>query len=152
MKNNAIYRMLSEYGKRVAFLKTGVLAQTWEAREKAFTFNATLGEARTQGAPMYLHALADTFGSQGPEAYFPYTQPGGIPELRQLWKERVLKENPGMTPENLTTPVTVAGMTHGLSLVGELFLDPGDPVILHNKHWENYELIFGTRCGGKIHT
>ena len=152
MKNDAVFQMLSEYGKQVSFLKSGVLSQTWEAREKAFAFNATLGEARTQGGPMYLHALADIFGGQGPESYFPYTQPGGLPELRALWQERVLKENLEMPPESLSMPVTVAGMTHGLSLIGELFLDPGDPVILHDKHWENYELIFGTRCGGKIHT
>ena len=53
MKNDAIFQMLSEYGKQVSFLKTGVLAQTWEARKKAFTFNATLGEARAQGGPMF---------------------------------------------------------------------------------------------------
>ena len=71
MKNDAVFQMLSEYGKHVSFLKSGVLSQTWEAREKAFTFNATLGEARTQGGPMYLHALAEIFGGQGPESYFP---------------------------------------------------------------------------------
>ena len=36
-------------------------------------------------------------------------------------------------------------MTHALSLVGDLFVDKGDMVLLPDKFWENYELLFGVR-------
>jgi aspartate/methionine/tyrosine aminotransferase len=37
-----------------------------------------------------------------------------------------------------------------LSLVGDLFVDKGDMVLLPDKFWENYELLFGVRCQAQL--
>lgn len=145
-----VWPMLSEYGRRVRFLTDGVLGQTWEARKSAYTFNATLGEYKEQGKDTCVQALHKNLSAFDPSDVCAYAQPGGLPKLRQLWKDKMLRENPMMQNLQLSLPLVCAGLTHGLSLVGEMFLNPGDPVILHDMHWENYELIFHTRCGGKI--
>lgn len=149
-EKTTVWSMLSEYGKRVQFLTNGVLGQTWEARKSAYTFNATLGEYKEQGKDTCVQALHKNLSAFSPSDVCAYAQPGGLPKLRQLWKEKMLRENPMMRKMALSQPLVCAGLTHGLSLVGELFLDPGDPVILHDMHWENYELIFHTRSAGKI--
>ena len=41
-------------------------------------------------------------------------------------------------------------MTHALSLVGDLFVDKGDMVLLPDKFWENYELLFGVRFQAQL--
>ncbi|MGV2794895.1 aminotransferase class I/II-fold pyridoxal phosphate-dependent enzyme, partial [Clostridium perfringens] len=41
-------------------------------------------------------------------------------------------------------------LTHGLSIVADLFVDEGDAVIIPDKNWENYELTFGIRRHGVI--
>lgn len=142
--------MLSAYGKRVRFLTDGVLGQTWEARKSAYTFNATLGEFKEQGKDTCVQALHKNLSAFEPSDVCAYAQPGGLPKLRQLWKAKMLEENPMMRDKTTSLPLVCSGLTHGLSLVGEMFLDPGDAVILHDMHWENYELIFQTRAGGKI--
>lgn len=149
-EKTTVWPMLSEYGKRVRFLTDGVLGQTWEARKSAYTFNATLGEYKEQGKDTCVQALHKNLRAFDPSDVCAYAQPGGLPKLRQLWKNKMLRENPMMQQLDLSLPLVCAGLTHGLSLVGEMFLDPGDPVILHDMHWENYELIFHTRSAGKI--
>ena len=149
-EKTTVWPMLSEYGKRVRFLTDGVLGQTWEARKSAYTFNATLGEYKEQGKDTCVQALHKNLRAFDPSDVCSYAQPGGLPKLRQLWKNKMLRENPMMQQLDLSLPLVCAGLTHGLSLVGEMFLDPGDPVILHDMHWENYELIFHTRSAGKI--
>ena len=37
------------------------------------------------------------------------------------------------------------GVTHGLSIVGDLFVDAGDTVLLPDKLWGNYNLTYGVR-------
>jgi aspartate/methionine/tyrosine aminotransferase len=41
-------------------------------------------------------------------------------------------------------------VTHALSLVGDLFVDPGDMVLLPDKFWENYELLYGVRYQAQL--
>ena len=42
------------------------------------------------------------------------------------------------------------GVTHALSLVGDLFVNKGDMVLLPDKFWENYELMFGVRLQAQL--
>lgn len=150
LERSPVWRMLSEYGRRVRFLTDGVLGQTWEARERAYTFNATLGEYKSQGQDVCLETLHRKLKAYPAAEVYPYTKPGGLPRLRECWREKALRENPAMGDKEISLPLVCGGLTHGLSLTAELFLDPGDPVILHDMHWENYELIFGTRAGARI--
>ena len=41
-------------------------------------------------------------------------------------------------------------ITHGLSVVGDMWVDPGDVILLPDKMWGNYNLIFSVRRGAKI--
>ena len=150
LQSSAVWQMLSAYGKRVRFLTDGVLGQTWQAREEAYAFNATLGEFKEQGQDVCVRSLHEKLSAFRPQDVYPYAKPAGLPRVRQAWKEKMLAQNPKMVGLTLSQPLVCAGLTHGLSLVAELFLDPGDPVILHDMHWENYELIFGTKAGGKL--
>jgi len=143
--------MLSAYGRRVYFAKSGVLGQTWEAREKAYRFNATLGEAQAQGKTIFSQTLQASLPGLQPEQLYPYAKPAGIPELRACWKEKMLSQNPSMRAEALSLPVVTCGLTHALSITAELFLDPGDPVVVHDKHWGNYEQIFEAHYGAKMY-
>lgn len=126
LKNTPVWGMLSAYGRRVDFLTHGVLGQTAEARADAYRFNATLGEAREKGGPMYLTSMHRQFSGVSPQEVYPYAHPAGLPRLCALWEEKALRENPAMADKKTGTPVVTAGLTHGLSLVGSLFLDPGD--------------------------
>ena len=47
-------------------------------------------------------------------------------------------------------PIVTNALTHGLSIVADLFADAGDAVIIPDKNWENYELTFGIRRGAEI--
>jgi aspartate/methionine/tyrosine aminotransferase len=47
--------------------------------------------------------------------------------------------------------VVTNALTHGLGLVGDLFLDPGDAVLTADLLWENYNLNWETRLGAVFH-
>lgn len=145
-----VKEMLSAYGKRIFFSESGVLAQTWEARQKAYAFNATLGEARSQGQTLYSKSLHQLIEGLEPQEVYPYVPPAGLPLLREAWQEKMRRENPRMSQLSLSMPVVTSGLTHGLSLTAELFVDEGDPVVVHDMHWENYELIYEVHAGGRI--
>ncbi|MCK4819496.1 aminotransferase class I/II-fold pyridoxal phosphate-dependent enzyme, partial [bacterium] len=71
----------------------------------------------------------------------PYASSYGIPELRQAWQKLIKEKNPSLKTE-ISLPVVTNGLTHGLSIIGYLFVDPGNKCTVSNIHWENYELIF----------
>jgi aspartate/methionine/tyrosine aminotransferase len=47
-------------------------------------------------------------------------------------------------------PVVTNALTHGLSIVSDLFADAGDAVVVPDKNWENYELTFNVRRGAEM--
>ncbi len=48
--------------------------------------------------------------------------------------------------------MVTGGVTHALSVVADLFVDRGDVVLVPDKFWENYELIFGVRHEAQLAT
>ncbi|MBN1643881.1 MAG: aminotransferase class I/II-fold pyridoxal phosphate-dependent enzyme, partial [Dehalococcoidales bacterium] len=44
-------------------------------------------------------------------------------------------------------PVVTCGVTHGLNIVGYMFIEPTDSVIIADLFWENYELLFTNGYG-----
>ena len=69
--------MPSALGRRLYFPK-GILSQPAEAREKTHRFNATIGIATEQGAPMYLEAVRESLGDVlSPAQVLPYALPTG---------------------------------------------------------------------------
>ncbi len=150
-ENPYIYELLSELGKKLYFPK-GILTQSAEANQKAFRFNATIGIATEEGQPMYLPVIQETLSSYQPKDLYQYAPPAGKPELRKIWREKMLEENPSLNGKTYGLPVVTNALTHGLSIVADMFINVNDPLILPDKLWENYNLIFGVRQGAKVVT
>jgi aspartate/methionine/tyrosine aminotransferase len=121
-----VLAMLSEYGRRLYFPK-GILSQTAEAKQKAHRFNATIGIATEEGQPMCLPSISSQLG-------------------------KLCAENPSLAGKAFGEPIVTSAITHGLSVAGELFLDPGDVVLLPDKLWGNYRLTYEVHHGAKIET
>jgi aspartate/methionine/tyrosine aminotransferase len=149
-KDNAnIFELLSEIGKKLYFPR-GILFQGAEAKEKAHKFNATIGIATKNGVPMHLREIYKYFNGLEPQELFNYAPASGKKELRKIWKEKMLIDNPGLKNKKISLPVVTNAMTHGLSICADLFVEEGDIIIIPDKFWGNYKLIFNLRRGGKI--
>ena len=147
--NPHVLDMLSDLGKNLFFPK-GILTQSAEAKEKAHKFNATIGIATEKGGPMYLECIQRKLSAFDPKDIFPYAPPAGKPELRKLWIDKMLRENPSLQGKQFSNPVVTSALTHGLSIVGDMFIGAGDHVVLPDMLWGNYNLTFGTCNGGVI--
>ena len=146
-----VLSMLSAYGRRLYFPK-GIISQTAEAKQKAKRFNATIGIATEDGSPMALPSIAGQLGDLPLADAITYAPPAGRPGLRALWREKLLAENPSLSSKTFGDPIVTSAITHGLSVAGELFLDPGDTMLLPDKLWGNYRLTFEVHHGAKIET
>lgn len=151
-ENSNIFAMLSKLGMEIYFPKEGILNQTAEAKKKASKFNATIGIAIENGEPMHLDVIQQNLSSYSPKDLYPYAPPAGKPELRSVWREKLLEDNPSLKGKTISLPVVTNALTHGLSITADLFADAGDAVILPDKNWENYELTFGVRREAEIIT
>lgn len=149
-ENPHVYGMLSGLGKQIYFPKVGILSQSAEAKAKADKYNATIGIALENGQPMHLKVIQDTLSAYSPKDIYEYAPPAGKPELRTAWRKKMLEENPSLEGKSFGNPVATNALTHGLSIVADLFADHGDAVIIPDKNWENYELTFGIRRGAEI--
>ena len=147
-----VYSMLSRLGQSIYFPKEGILSQSAEAKAKAHKYNATIGIATEQGQPMHLKVIQDTLSAYNPKDIYEYAPPAGKPQLRQAWKEKMYKDNPSLndSTSHISLPIVTNALTHGLSIVSDLFVNEGDAVIIPNKNWENYELTFSVRRGAQI--
>ncbi|MDA8440908.1 MAG: aminotransferase class I/II-fold pyridoxal phosphate-dependent enzyme [Peptococcaceae bacterium] len=150
-ENPHVLELLSELGKELYFPK-GILTQSAEAAKKAFRFNATIGIATEQGSPMYLPVIHETLASYDPKDIYPYAPPAGKSELRKIWREKMLAENPSLAGKTFGNPIVTNALTHGLSVAADMFMNPGDPLICPDKLWGNYNLIFGLRRKAKLVT
>ena len=63
----------------------------------------------------------------------------------------MLKKNPSLKAA-VSLPVVTNALTHGLSMVGYLFANPGDKIIITDKFWGNYRLIFENAYGAVLET
>ncbi|MDT8441956.1 MAG: aminotransferase class I/II-fold pyridoxal phosphate-dependent enzyme [Desulfuromonadales bacterium] len=147
--NPHVLDMLSDLGKNLFFPK-GILTQSAEAKEKAHRFNATIGIATENGGPMFLQCIQDKLSAFDPKDIYPYAPPAGKPELRKLWREKMLRENPSLQGKHFGNPIVTSALTHGLSIVADMFIDEGDHLVLPDMLWGNYNLTFVTRCGAIV--
>jgi phosphoenolpyruvate carboxykinase (GTP) len=148
-ENAHLASMLSDLGRRLYFPK-GILAQSAEAKEKADRYDATIGIARENGQPMHLASVMKYFSGLSPAEALTYAPATGRPDLRKKWREELLRKNPSLAGKSFSTPIVTSGVTHALSLAGDLFVDKGDMVLLPDKYWENYELLFGVRLQAQL--
>lgn len=149
-QNANILNMLSDRGKNIFFPKLGILSQSAQAKGK--NINATIGEAvEDDGTSMHLPAF-DSLVNLPVNNIFPYAPSFGKPELRDLWKTFIYKKNPSLKDAVISKPIATNGLTHGISILGYLFADAGDTVVLSDLYWENYNLIFENAYGAKVDT
>jgi aspartate/methionine/tyrosine aminotransferase len=139
-ENAAVYEMLSKRGKELFFPK-GILSQSAEAKTKAKKFNATIGIATEGGVAMHLPCIQKHLVGITPNEAFPYAPAAGKPELRKRWQEKIVTDNPSLREKHMSQPIVTSAITHGLGLVGDLFVDEGDVIVLPDKLWGNYRLI-----------
>ena len=151
LKNNpSVLEMLSERGKSIFFPKLGILAQAAQAKGK--NINATIGEAvDDNGTSMHLPEF-DSLINLPINSIFPYAPSFGKPELRDLWKTFIYKKNPSLGDIVISKPIATNGLTHGISMMGYLFTDTDDVVLLSDHYWENYNLIFENAYNSKVDT
>lgn len=149
-ENPAIFNMLSELGKSLFYPK-GILSQSAEASKKAHRFNATIGIATENGEPMHFRHIQEKV-DYNPNDIYPYAPPQGKEALRSAWKEKLLKDNPSLQGKTFGLPIVTNALTHGLSIVADLFMNPGDVVITPDHYWGNYNTVFQVRRGGKVET
>lgn len=143
--NPVAYEMLSALGKRIYFPSKGILSQSAEARKLAGRFNATIGTALEGKTAMNLPCVMENLPGFSPNDALLYAPSYGVKSLREAWKRKILHDNPSLEGVPFSLPVVTNGLTHALSLVGDLFVDPGDKVLLPDLNWDNYLLNFQDR-------
>ena len=141
--------MLSDMGRNLFFPK-GILSQSAEAREKAHKLNATIGIATERGGTMHFSSVMDSIYSIRAKESLTYASSFGIPDLRKVWQDSLFKKNPSLEGKTISLPVVTCGITHAISMVADIWLDPDDVVILPDKMWGNYNMILNVKKGAKI--
>jgi aspartate/methionine/tyrosine aminotransferase len=144
----AVMRMLSTLGRELYFPK-GILTQTAEANQKAHRYNATIGEAREAKRSMGLESILRHFSDLGADSVLPYAPSAGRADIRKAWQAEIREKNPSLGDRPVSLPVVTSGITHGLSTVADMFVDEGDLLLLPDKLWGNYLLIFAVKRGAK---
>lgn len=144
-----VFEMLSALGRELYFPK-GILTQSAEAKQKATRYNATIGIARENGKAMHLPSVMKRFAGLTPDDALTYAPSFGLPALRAKWREHLQAVNPSLAGKAFSLPVVTGGVTHGLSLVADLFADAGDTVLIPDQVWGNYNMVFKVRRGARM--
>ncbi len=148
--NPAVHDLLSDKGKAIFFPKKGILSQSAQAKGKKI--NATIGIALEEdGSPMRLKSIADRINLD-PKDVFPYAPSFGKKELREKWKEMLFTKNPSLKGKEVSLPIVTNALTHGMSIVGYMFIQPGDKIILPDLYWGNYKLMLINAYGAVFDT
>ncbi|MCF7847063.1 MAG: aminotransferase class I/II-fold pyridoxal phosphate-dependent enzyme [Candidatus Gracilibacteria bacterium] len=145
--NPSLLELLSKRGKDIFWPAEGILKQSAEAKDTRY--NATVGIATEDDrSAMTTPSLGKEFGND--PGLFPYAPSFGLQPLREKWQEQMLAKNPSLEAEKITLPVVTGGLTHGLSVAASLLMDPGETLILPDKFWGNYKLIFQHGFGAEF--
>ncbi|HMI91052.1 MAG TPA: aminotransferase class I/II-fold pyridoxal phosphate-dependent enzyme [Polyangiales bacterium] len=145
------FAMLSALGRRLYFPK-GILSQGAEAKQKAKRINATIGIATEGGKAMHLASIQEHVHDVSPDDAYTYAAPAGRQGLRELWRTKLMRENPSLAGKVIGLPIVTSAITHGLALAGDLFIDPGDTIVMPDQLWGNYRLAYEVRLGGQVKT
>ncbi len=139
-----VFGLLSQKGRESYFPKTGILSQSMQA--KGTSINATIGIAlQDDQSPVHFSFLEDLI-KLDPKNVFPYAGCSGLLPLRKKWKDMQLGKNPSLEGKMTSLPVVTTALSHGLSIISMLFLDPGDTVFIADMYWGNYNMLMKERC------
>ncbi len=144
----AALKLLSPLGLRAA-LPFGIPQQAADAAH--CERQATIGQITDgTGLPLALPSLARCFSNLDPRESLLYTPQHGLARLRTVWRDHILASAGPGTP--VSNPVVTAGITHAISICGELFTAPDRPLLVPLPYWDNYDTIVTMRTGAPIHT
>jgi len=149
LKGTVADRFLSPMGRRLYFPK-GIIAQSAEAKKSAGTANATIGTAYSKGNPMILSAIKESLPALTIEQIVAYAPTAGVEQLRKDWQNQILKKNPLLSPEKISLPVVTQGLTNGIAIIADLFMEEGSVMIASEPCWDNYTLAFEERREGTL--
>jgi len=159
----ALHAALSPLGRRAVFPQD-IPFQAGQARSK--TYNGTIGQITDgHGGAVPLPSMASALGGMDPDdrnRALLYSPVQGLAEVRTLWRawqrravEPLSESGPERGAESTLPNVTV-GLTHGLSLVADLFAGaPGGrprAVAVPYPFWGNYRQAFALRTGARMVT
>ncbi|MDZ7794325.1 MAG: aminotransferase class I/II-fold pyridoxal phosphate-dependent enzyme [Spirochaetia bacterium] len=147
----AAARLLSDFGSRFYFPK-GIISQSGEAKKKATRFNATVGMATKQNIPLFLPSIQKLITGLSENEIYPYAPTPGVPELRSAWKAEMEQKNPSLRGKLTSEPLVTSGLTHGIMIVADLFVNAGEKVVVPDMFWGNYRLIFEGRRQAELVT
>ncbi len=165
-----IWDHLSERG-RAMYIGPGIFYWVERARKEA-DLNGTIGVARglesdflpggSDKEVLYYLPVVDRALRELPSPeIFNYSSEGGLPGLRQSWKEWIFQKasasstygQPGnCRPSDhlIGQPIVTPGLTGAISAIARLFLNPGDSVVVTEKRWEVYDMLVEQQIGGKL--
>ncbi|MFV0554621.1 MAG: aminotransferase class I/II-fold pyridoxal phosphate-dependent enzyme [Mangrovibacterium sp.] len=147
-KNAVILDLLSEKGKNIFFPKLGILGQAADA--KSTRINATIGTAvEDDGSPMCLKSISSRVDMPA-SSIFPYAPSFGRPDLRTQWQEMLVEKNPSLDGTPISLPIVTCALTHAVSMIGYLFMNEGDEIILPELYWGNYNLALCNAYGAQM--
>ena len=150
LAGSVVDALMSDMGRRLYF-PNGIISQGGEAAKDAHFANGTIGMAVAQGTPIELDSYKKNMPSLTPRETVAYAKTAGNPDLRALWKEKIIEKNPSLKNKKFSLPILVPGLTAVLSYVSDLFVDVDKPLLAADPCWDNYELIVAARRGAEFH-
>ena len=150
LAGSVVDALMSDMGRRLYF-PNGIISQGGEAAKDAHFANGTIGMAVARGTPIELDSYKKNMPSLTPRETVAYAKTAGNPDLRALWKEKIIEKNPSLKNKQFSLPILVPGLTAVLSYVSDLFVDVDKPLLAADPCWDNYELIAAARRGAEFH-
>ena len=140
----------SKLGENI-ILPQDVLIQSKETAAIPGAINATIGIATSNKKAMALPSINKVITEINNSEYLPYSPTPGLPKMRELWKEKILADNPSINKGFLSLPMVTTGITQGIDIAANLFSESGDALLLPNLFWQNYAQIYTIKLGNKIY-
>mgnify|MGYP000942545045 FL=1 len=140
----------SKLGENI-ILPQDVLIQSKETAAVSGAINATIGIATINKKAMALPSINKVITEINNSEYLPYSPTPGLPKMRELWKEKILADNPTINKEYLSLPMVTTGITQGIDIAANLFSERGDALLLPNLFWQNYAQIYTIKLGNNIY-
>ena len=140
----------SKLGENI-ILPQDVLIQSKETAAIPGAINATIGIATSNKKALALPSINKVITEINNSEYLPYSPTPGLPKMRELWKEKILADNPSINKDFLSLPMVTTGITQGIDIAANLFSESGDALLLPNLFWQNYAQIYTIKLGNKIY-
>ena len=150
LSGSVVDALMSDMGRRLYF-PNGIISQGGEAAKDAHFANGTIGMAVAGGTPIELESYKKIMPSLNSRETVAYAKTAGNPNVRDLWKSKIIEKNPDLKDKKISSPILVPGLTAVLSYVSDIFVDAEKPLLAPDPCWDNYELIAAARRGAEFH-